>query len=889
MAVDREGYEEEHAGQDPSDKQQSPAAEADKDLVTEVIQFRALVESVESQQRKMEDEAIEFEGLDAWGTEARDSRAEHKDEATGDTIPAKPTLSVLLTDQPLQQLMSEARSAKLGVTVKPKTALSTTKIATYFKGLIRSIQIDSGAAEVRMWALERTAKAGRSNYLIRADYANDGDFDIDLIIERLLDGGAVFWDPFSVHADRSDATACLTIETISKTERLRRWKDKPVVPPDNGFQKDDAWFSIAEDERTEQVTIGTYHKVEFEEAFLAHHETVGSKLLTEMPPEIQALATRKDKSVRMRPVQRRRVQQYIVDGSQILEKHEWKGRYIPVIPSTGKEYLIKGKRYWKGMVTNAMDIVRAINVIISAATELAGNMPRAPYLMYAGQDDNFTEMWDEAFTKNRSRLYINPIAIDGKIAPLPQRQQLELQVQGLMLLLRMLQDMFHSVVGVVPPSNRAVNPYDRSGKAIEALQRQGAAGTSNYLDNLATISMMQEGRVLVDAIPHYYDREGRILMVSADEGEDETAIMIKRPFILQQGMPVGVPCPQCLGKGAIPRSIVGRIFNYQNEPCPACKGSTFATKENMPPEWQGEAVEYVDFGDGQFKVVVALDKNFQARQEEALAGMTEFMKAAPELVPRYADLLVRAMGFSGANEIADRIKPPSDDDFKNAPPAIRAKVQAMQMEHQQLMQAFEEAQKLIEGDVIKNAGAKELATIKAAAAESLEKVRARGKVLATVMDHRANQDLTMLKGQMDEMQAEAERRHEILLQLLKEKGEKEVERHSVALHDEAAAVAHQRLEASADTAATRELVADDIAHKREEDAANKEHVRTEVSANAAHQRSEVAAETAGQRSEEASVSEHTRAESSATHDVERQAALESHKVAIQPKKEPPKK
>src|SRR3990167_11170567 len=283
-----------------------------------------------------------------------------------------------------------------------------------------------------------------------------------------------------------------------------------------------------------------------------------------MPPEVAAQVEAEVPGTRTREVDARSVMIYITDGSQELERHPWHGRYIPVIELIGKEYFVKGKRRWKGIIANAKDLITAINVLISAATELAGQMPRSPYIMIAGQDEGFEDEWDDLFVTNRTRVHVRSMDIDGKPAPHPQRQQQEPQIQGLMLLIRMMHEMYHAVTGSVAPQMRAVNPYDRSGKAIEALQRQGAAGTSNYLDNLATISMLYEGKVMVDAIPKYYDKEGRILNVAGeDSGEDEVAIMIKVPFIRDSdGNPVPVPCPACKGKGT-QRPMLG-AFGVQN-------------------------------------------------------------------------------------------------------------------------------------------------------------------------------------------------------------------------------------------------------------------------------------------------------------------------------------
>ena len=510
-----------------------------------------------------------------------------------------------------------------------------------------------------------------------------------------------------------------------------------------------------------------------------------------------------------------------------------------------------------------MDLSRAINVLISSATEIAGTMPRAPYIMFAGQDEGFEEMWDDAPVKNYTRLYINPIDLNGSPAPFPQRQQTEPQIQGLLLLLRMMHEMYHAVTGSVSPQIRAVNPQDRSGKAIEALQRQGAAGTSNYLDNLATISMLYEGMCLIDAIPHYYDTPGRILRVMGEENDDETAIMLKVPFTRDaDGAPVPVPCPTCQGSGTqMPTGMFDpalRVFGMGGQPttCPACQGSTWATKANAPKEWDEQPVEYVDFAEGQYKVVAAVDRAFATKQEEALAGMMQLAQASPEMVPMYADLWVRAMGFSGANEIADRIKAQNPslqapEDMKNIPPAVQAKFQALAQEHEQAMEALQQAQKMLETDAIKTAGQKEIATIRAAVSEKLERIKADGRMLDKKVSGQMSAELETLRGQIQGMQQEAEHRHEILLTLLKEQGAKEVERHSVELHDAAAAAAAERAGLSAIVEADREDSRTATEAQREdlraERQASREDTRTVMQAD----REDSRAETQAQRDERA--------------------------------------
>src|SRR3990167_1663844 len=550
-----DGYRQDSAGQATSPPD-PPDVAAEKTKVQEVIDAFAFAKSYETEQREAERAELEFTDVNMWLQEHLDSRKEHIDETTGRKTPARPALSVNLSDQNIQQIVSEARQATLALTVKPKAGIANPKAAGYYKGLGRNIQVESGALEVRLWALERAAKIGRGFYLITAEFANDGDFDLDLVLKRIIDQSTVYFDPYSQHAAYEDAEDCTVTDWISTDARKRRWPQKPLVVPEGAFDdEENDWFAAdADDPSKKRVRVATYYKVQHTERLRGFHPQTGAMWLDEMPPAIAAAVRAKAPGTGIRLVDQRSVIIRIVDGTQVLEETPWLGRYIPVITVIGKEKFIKGKRRYQGHVANVQDILRAINVIISSATEIAGSMSRAQWVMYAGQDAGFEEMWDDAPVRGYNRLYIDPDAksADGQTLPPPQRQQPEPPIQGLIMLLQMMQQMYHAVSGSVAPQLRAVNPLDRSGKAIEALQRQGAAGTSNYLDNLATISMPYEGKVFISAIPKYYDTPGRVLMVVGEEHDDEIAIMLKRPFIRNgDGQPIAVPCPICRGRGEI--------------------------------------------------------------------------------------------------------------------------------------------------------------------------------------------------------------------------------------------------------------------------------------------------------------------------------------------------
>lgn len=803
------------SGGEPTAEEQ--AREAEDAIVQEIRDNIAFHESHMQAQLQAEKEALEFELVDMWPSDARTAREAQKDE-TGRDLPDRPTISVNLLDQHVEQILNEAREARLALTVKPKVGLATTAIAEHTKGLVRTIQVQSGALSVRLWALQRTVRAGRGHYHIDADYANDGDYDLDLLIKRVLDQSTVAWDPYATDADQGNAEWACIFADLSVKERLRQWPDKPLRAPEGGFQAAgyEAWFNFASENAAQRsLRVACYYRVEREDRYQVFHPAHGYVWEDEADEAVKALVAAKDPDVDRRKRYRQKVVIYKCDGTQVLERTEWLGRYIPVIQTVGKEYFAQGRRRWKGTNEDARSILEAINVVLSSAVEIAGSMPTTPYVMAEGQEENHEEEWEVAGSKRMPYLLYRAIELGGKQVPPPRREQIELQIQGLMLLLRILQDFFHAVTGTVAPQLRAVNPYDRSGKAIEKLQQQGAAGSSAYLDNLATVSMPYEGKVLLDAIPKCYDRVGRIVRTTGEEGEKDTAIMLKVPFIRDEdGIPQPVPCPACEGKGR-------RGFIEQSV-CPACEGSTLATKANMPEEYQNRTVEYVDFAEGEYQLVPSLDRSYRSEQEEALAGMTQLATAAPNLVPAYAAAWVRAMGFKGSQRVAEAIDamyPPPGEEFEGekVPPRVLAEFTQLKQRHDAAMQALQQAQKLIETDAIKQAGQKEIATIKAAFQEKLERVKGESRVVEATSKGSTDANLAVLKGRIDQMLQQQSEQHEVILQLLKEKGAKEVERHNAALHDAAAAAAEVRMEGREVRGEAREDLRGRSAERREED------------------------------------------------------------------------
>lgn len=806
----RDVWAEEHAGQVKPDPQ--IPTQHDQDIVQEAVDFHALVTEVESVQRAREAEEIEFEAGEQWKQEDRESRRGGEDES-GTIRPRSPAMTINLVEMPVEQVMSEVRQARLTTTVKPKGRGASQVVADKIKGVMRLIDRESGALPKRVWAVRRAAVCGRGAYRVDTAFANDTDFDVDVVIKRFLDQSTVFLDPYAVNEDYSDGMRALIAEEVEVKERLRRWPDKPLGAEAEGLFSDNnnTWFR-SRDGRN-YVTIGTFFKVTFEERNLVYHQRYGSMLDTDMAKmhggvdalrEVEmAMRDGNDTWAKSRKVEVRRIKIYVLDGTQILEEHDWDGRYIPIIPTIGKEKVVRGRRFYFGIISSTMDSQRGFNVSMSSAVELAGMMPRSPYIMAEGQEINHEEEWQQSAIKRFVFLLYKPTSLEGQLVPPPQRANMEPQLQSALLLAEAFKNHIGSMTGIVDPAFRSVNPYDRSGRAIDLLQRQGSSGTSIYIDNLATITLPYESKVKLDLIAKIYDTPGRVVRVPSDLNDTETAFMIKQPYVVDDdGEPQPVPCPTCQGAGFV-RQQVSLPFSASlvgvQQTCPTCRGGKLATKETMPEMWQDKPVEYVDFSEGEYSVEATVSRSYQSKSEEAVGRLMELGQTAPQLVPLYADLLVRSLHFPYSDEIADRIRsgqPIGDleDQVKNIPRQARAQFMQLMQQHQQAMQQLQAAEQIIQSSQVESQAKKDIEAMKIEAQAGLEHLKEQSKVFERLLEERHDRQQTILQASIQEMMQQSEQRHEVLLQLLQERGEKEVERHSVELRKEAERQAGRQLE-----------------------------------------------------------------------------------------------
>ena len=174
---------------------------------------------------------------------------------------------------------------------------------------------------------------------------------------------------------------------------------------------------------------------------------------------------------------------------------------------------------------------------------------------------------------------------------------------------------------------------------------------------------------------------------------------------------------------------------------------------------------------GKYDVTVSVGPSFQTKREAGVEALVQFVKAYPNVFPMIGDLIADNMDWPGAKQVAARLKrmlpPQLQDEVEGAqiPEPVRAKMQQVEQQLQQVMEAYEQAQNTIATDRVKEESKADLKqrelAANAAAQErdlqaklQLEEIKQRGesaRTLAKIDQDRAGQILETKIAQLEQL------------------------------------------------------------------------------------------------------------------------------------------
>ena len=618
-------------------------------------------------------------------------------------VPARPCLEFNLLRGPVQQVINTARQAKLGLSFAPEGEGASRAVAQAYDDIARAIQADSRAHLARQWAFERAAKCGWGCYRILTEYVNNQTFDQRITYKRVLNQASAYMDPFAQEPDWSDGLWALLTQDLPwarykqtrPATKLASYSDRELTALGNDIP---GWITTSHGSAGLSCRVAEYWEVKEETAVLVLLPDGTTAREAEIPADIlaQVEADRGTPLPRRTIPMGRRVFWSLINGIEVIEgPQEWNGCYIPIIPVIGDESNLNGDRRWTGIVQFARDAQQSYNYMRSAQVEAVGLAPRAQWLIADGQLEGYESWWQQANTRNLPYLPYRLQTYSGGPAPPPQRNVAEPAIQAVTLAAQAAKDDLHGTTNMPPVSLGQLDPHERSGVAIRALQGQAEVGTSGYLDNLASVSMAYEGKVLKDLIPRIYDRPGR-LVPALGVDDKRTSLMVNIPYVKQGDQPTAVP--------------------------PGTPGA-----------------EVLDLKAAQLSVTAVVGKSYATRREETSEALAAIMQAAPGLAPILAPYWLDELDFPGAKKlaaIAKKTLPPQFQEDEGGQPPVQQQLMQAQQQLQQAQQMIDLLTKelqaktqVIETDTIKADAQVQVTQLELASKERIESLKAQVDLL----------------------------------------------------------------------------------------------------------------------------------------------------------------
>ena len=569
----------------------------------------------------------------------------------------RPCLTINKLPAFIRQVVNDARQNKPAITVQPVDSGADPETAEIMSGLIRNIETTSDAEVAYDTAVEGAASNGFGYIRVNTRYASDDTFDQDLVIERVANPFSVYGDPDSSGADSAEWNCAFEIEMMSRETFRQRWKGADAVDWDA-----DGYTGLATPWcEGDQIMVAAYwHREIVEKEIVAlSNGTVVSKADFEANPDNFAGLTIIGQP---RAVQSYKVTQYMLTGAEVLEKTEWPGKFIPLIPVYGDEVNVEGKRHLFSLVHFGTDSQREYNYHRSAATEMVALAPKAPFIGEEGAFDADPEKW--ATANSTSHAYIE----HKKGSAAPQRQPFTGVPVGEMQLALSASDDMKATIGLFDPSLGAKSNVT-SGVGLRQQERQGDVATFHFVDNLSR-AIRHTGRILIDLIPKVYSTK-RVLRVI---GQDQ------KPKTVQVSPDAAQANAQAQGE-AMERAGVRASMAPADQQQAAYQA---ALQEEL-----GEIARIYDISSGKYDLTVKAGPSFSTQREAAREEIVDVIRSVPAAAPILGPMYLRNSDWPGADEAADKIEAMQgggDNAAQQQLAAMQAQLQQLQQENETLKQ-----------------------------------------------------------------------------------------------------------------------------------------------------------------------------------------------------------
>lgn len=585
--------------------------ETDVEIIAEAKARFARCEAWESTARANALEDTKFANGDSynnwqWPTTVRNNRGD------------RPCLTQNKVRQHNLHIVNDARQHKAAIKVSPTGGGASYEAAQVFSAIIRRIEYQSKAIDAYSTAIYHQVESGIGYVRVLTDYADDDSMDLEIFIRREPDPNCIFLDPDAKDYDKADMKFAFRFSDTPRKEFEAKF---PAINANEGPPLDysDDWDTKDHVREAEYWRRGEANDELHE---LMDGTTVrDSTLPAGMKEKLQIRRSRK--------IANPRVEMFRLAGNKIIDRKEWAGRYIPIVPFIGEEVVIEGEMDRRGHTRALLDSQKMYNYWTSAAVEQVALQGKSPYLASNRAIEGLETYWDNANVENKPYLPWNDTNDDGQPVAKPERslppQMADAYLKGMATAkdeMMMVSGQYQAEMGA--PGN------ERSGVAIQQRQREGDTATYHYIDNQAK-GIRQIGRICLDLIPHILD-VARVIKIMAEDGtQSDVQVDPAAQQAHQHVMPGGPGQP----------------------PQPVSPEQADAAQQD--PQ-QPDPTVIFNPSVGRYDVEADVGPAFSTQREEAFNAMSEIIKASPDLVHIAGDLMFKSADFPLADELAERLK-----------------------------------------------------------------------------------------------------------------------------------------------------------------------------------------------------------------------------------------
>lgn len=604
-----------------------------------------------------------FERCVDWETQARENAKLDEKFAQGDaynmwqwdsavrnTRGDRPCLTHNKVRQHNLQIINDARQNKASIKITPTGGRATHEAAQVYSDIIRRIEYQSKAIDAYSTATYHQVESGIGYVRVDTGYLDDNSFDLELFVRRISDWRTVYMDPDCREYDKGDAKFAFVFEDIPRDEYEAQY-GKEDMPAPTAFDHTDGWND------REHVRIAEYWRKVTDEDQI--HRLLDGRIVRDSDLGDDDMGKlQRQQITRSRKVERTRVEWYKIAGDRIVDREDWPGIYIPIVPFIGEESVVEGVLDRKGHTRSQIDAQRIYNYWASAAVEQVALQTKTPYIARADAIEGKENMWDTANIKNWSVLVYNPLDEAGQPIPPPARVEPPQMAQAYISGMQIARDDLMSVTGQYQ-AEMGMPGNERSGVAIQQRQRQGDNATYHYIDNQAK-AIRQVGRILLDLIPKVYDVQ-RVIKIMAEDGT-------QTDVLLSPGSPDSHQFHQLQPDGTV----------QQLQPGEAQKAYADDSQPNPKVIFNPNV--------GKYDVESDVGPAFGTRRQEAFNAFSQIMAQNANAFPIVGDFWARNADFPGSDELADRLQRGLPPQYKPGPDPQTLQVQQQAQEMQQKAQ-----------------------------------------------------------------------------------------------------------------------------------------------------------------------------------------------------------